>query len=319
VTLIEDVTDRALVGEFEPVVCLEAPEWPALPDYLIREDLDRASVYTRPGSQRFATRVQLSLEERLVADAQRVGAPHLSCEQIAAELGADSDALLAALRQRAEGTAGSGLRMDQASALAYVLGSPRTAEVMVGKAGSGKTRVLAEAARAWISATGGQVIGLATAQSARNVLAGAGVELAQNTAVFLGHLPGERGALGITDLAPGSLILIDEASMMSSPDLADIIFYAVARGRKVLVAGDTAQLQAVESGGGLALLTRENGHVQLTEVVRMKEQWEQEASLGLWAAEASALAEYDAHGRITGGSPDAGRTLLTIWLAMTCS
>jgi hypothetical protein len=55
---------------------------------------------------------------------------------------------------------------------------------------------------------------------ARNVLAAASVSTAENSSVFLGHLPGERG---VREIGPGTLLLIHEASMMSMPDLADII------------------------------------------------------------------------------------------------
>ena len=198
--LVNELTDRALAGEFEPVQCLEAPEIVALPDEL-RRPLDGRSIYTRPGSVRYATRVQLSLEERLVANAQAETAARLSREQAAAQLGADAavldEQLAATTRRRASDMTGSGLRMDQAAALFHALTSPRTAEVLVGPAGSGKTRALAEAARAWKAATGGRVIGLTASQSARNVLAEAGVDHAENTASFLGHLPGQRGARGI--------------------------------------------------------------------------------------------------------------------------
>jgi len=310
VALLHSLAGRALAGEFEQVVPLDAPEWPALPDYLRRE-LDGRSVYTRPGAQRYATRVQLALEERLLAEAQRDCAPCLSREESARQLGADADALDAQLLARAQdarasaGATGSGLRMDQGAALHHVLASRRVAEILVGPAGSGKTRTLAEAARAWIASGKGGVIGLATAQAARNVLAGAGVELAENTSVFLGHSPGRRGARGIRDLAPGSLIVIDEASMMATADLADIIGYAAERGCKVIVAGDQEQLAAVEGGGGMMLLAERMGHVQLAEAVRFTEAWEQDASLRLRRGELSALDAYDDHGRIRGGDPDA--------------
>ena len=237
VTLLHSLADRALAGEFEQVVCLEAPAWPPVPACL-RRDLDGRSVYTRPGTQRYATRVQMSLEEQLLAQAQRECAPHLDREIAARHLGADADALEAQLMARAQEArassevTGSGLRMDQSAALHYVLTSPRVAEVLVGPAGSGKTRTLAEAARAWSSSGTGDVIGLATAQAARNVLAAAGVELAENSSVFLGHAPGRRGARGIRELAPGTLVVIDEASMMSVQDLADIIGHAAAAAAK---------------------------------------------------------------------------------------
>jgi hypothetical protein len=183
-----------------------------------------------------------------------------------------------------------------------VLTSPRVAEILVGPAGSGKTRTLVHAAWCW-QRRGGHVIGLATSQGARNVLARAGVPLAENTSVFLGHLPGERVALGIDDLPAGTLILIDEASMTSTADLAGIISYAARYGHKVIVCGDHAQLAAVESGGGMQLLASQLGHVQLAEAVRFREEWEQEASLRLRSGDASALEDYDRHGRIRGGSP----------------
>ena len=70
-------------------------------------------------------------------------------------------------------------------------------------AGSGKTRVLAETARAWAAAGLGPVIGITPSQSARNTLA-AGVPVSYNTAQFLGHLPGRRGARGPVPIGPGT-------------------------------------------------------------------------------------------------------------------
>jgi superfamily I DNA and/or RNA helicase len=42
--------------------------------------------------------------------------------------------------------------------------------------------------------------------------------------------------------------VIDEASMMTGPDLADLISLADGRGGKVIVAGDTGQLRAGRNG-----------------------------------------------------------------------
>jgi hypothetical protein len=308
VALVEDLTDQSLRGEFQPVAELTRPEFPATPDYLRRE-FDGRSVYTRPGAQRYATHLQLTMEERMLQAAQLQAAPHLDRAQAALLLGADLAAIDAQVREQAGQARASGaltptgLRLDQAAALHYALTSPRTAEALVGPAGSGKTRTLAEAARIW-QATGRPVIGLATAQAARNVLAEAGVPLAENTAQFLGHLPGRRGALGIRDLREGTLILIDEASMMSIADLADIYAYAAGHGCKVTTSGDGQQLTAVEGGGGFALHCRELGFVQLAEAVRFDEQWEQNASLGLRTGQQAALLEYDARGRVSGGEPE---------------
>ena len=182
VTLLQQLADDALAGSVEQVVCLDAPEWPPLPDYLRRE-LDGRSVYTRPGTTRYATRVQLALEEQLLQEAQRQGAPHLTRRRAAALLGADAATLEAQLRERAQESRAqhtdAGLRLDQGAALYHALTSARTVEVIAGPAGSGKTRTLAEASRAWLDAGMGQVLGIATAQAARNVLASAGVHAAR--------------------------------------------------------------------------------------------------------------------------------------------
>ena len=102
----------------------------------------------------------------------------------------------------------------------------------------------------------------------------------------------------------GALLLVDEASMMSTEDMADITAFAAANGHKVLLAGDQEQLAAVEGGGGMMLLAGRLGYVQLGEAVRFREQWERDASLGLRRGETEALEEYDRHGRITGTQPD---------------
>ena len=113
--------------------------------------------------------------------------------------------------------------------------------------------MLTAAGQAWAAAGLGRVIGITPSQSARNTLA-AGVPESYNTAQFPGHLPGQRGARGPIQLRPGDLVLMDEASMVSNPDLADVISQAADSGAKVILAGDTQQLQAVENGGGLSLL-----------------------------------------------------------------
>src|SRR4029077_17206605 len=73
---------------------------------------------------------------------------------------------------------------------------------------------------------------------------------------------------------------------------------------KVILAGDTQQLQAVENGGGMSLLAGALGYVRLTEPVRFHAAWEQAASLRLRDGDTSVLAEYDQHGRIRGGEPE---------------
>ena len=307
-TLLQDLADRALASEFEPVSCLEAPELAEVPASLLRAD--GRSVYQRHGGTRYATRAQLAMEERMAAHAGAGDAPRVTRAQAAHALGADPARLEDALAGRAHDAGdaqdtrtGSGLREDQAAAALAVLADGRLVSVLNAPAGAGKTRVLAEAARIWAEAGLGQVIGITPSQSARNTLA-VGVPVSYNAAQFLGHLPGRRGARGPVPIGPGTLLVIDEASMLSGPDLADLITYAKSRGAKIILAGDVSQLQAVENGGGMSLLAARLGYARLAEPVRFRHAWEQAASLRLRDGDTSVLAEYDQHGRIIGGDPE---------------
>jgi hypothetical protein len=71
--LLEDLADRALRSEFEPVLCLEAPELVEVPRSLLRAD--GRSVYQRHGGIRYATRAQLVMEERMLTQARADTAP----------------------------------------------------------------------------------------------------------------------------------------------------------------------------------------------------------------------------------------------------
>src|SRR5262249_28421877 len=294
--LLEQLTEQA-PGVDRGVVCLEAPEWPPVPRSLIR-DLDGRSVYTRPGTFRYATRGQLAMEERMCQQAQHHGAPALAREFCAAQLGADADVLDAQLGARAQDATAltqTGLRMDQAAVIYEALTSARRVCVGVGPAGSGKTHTAAAGAGDW-EASGRKVIGLTCSQAARNVLAQARVTTSYNSAQFL--LRVETGRLALT---AGTLFVIDEGSTMPMDDLAKIIDLAERHDGKVFITGDHQQLAAVEAGGGLAMLGNYLGHTQLAVPVRFAEEWERDASLRLRAGDKAALEEYAEHGRITGG------------------
>jgi conjugative relaxase-like TrwC/TraI family protein len=301
-------------------VMLSAPEWPVVPDFLRRASGE--SLYVPHGAGRYATGAQLTMEERLLTHARETGAPRLDPSAAARFLGADQARLEAQLQAQTTAAGGmsertgSGLRVDQAAAAYLVLTSARRAEVMAGPAGSGKTRTVAEMARIWQQAGMGEVIGLTTSQTAANVLAGAGVTRAYNTARFLGHLQGRREALGPLPVRPGSLLILDEASMMSLADMAAILALARRHDCKVVVTGDQEQLAAVEGGGGMMMLARRHGYVQLAEPQRFTAAWERDATLRLRAGDVTVLADYEEHGRLRGGTPeDAAEQAYRGWLA----
>ncbi|HUY45105.1 MAG TPA: MobF family relaxase [Streptosporangiaceae bacterium] len=311
VALLADLARRVLsggAGEGEEILALEVPEWPRVPDALRRAD--GRSVYRPHSGTRYATQAQLTMEERLIAQAQQPGSPRLAPAVAARLLGADLAQLEAQLGAGAQSgdaaqqETGSGLRLDQAAAAFLAVTSDRRAEILVGPAGSGKTRTAAVVARLWRGAGMGQVYGLTTSQAARNVLRDAGVDLADNTAVFLGHLQGRREARRPKTVKPGTLLLLDEASMMSMADMAAIMRLAAQRRCRVLITGDHEQLAAVEGGGGMMMLARQMGFVQLAEPVRFAQEWERDATLRLRSGDVPVLAQYEEQGRLRGGDPE---------------
>jgi len=139
------------------------------------------------------------------------------------------------------------------------LGREQAAELIVGPTGTGKTYTAVRMADAWRAGGRGRVVGIATTSAGRNVLLDAGIPVAENTAQFLGHLPGQRQVRGAASLGPDALIILLEASTTSLPDLAAILKHPARSGAKLVITGDHAQLDAVQSGGGMAMLAPKLG------------------------------------------------------------
>jgi len=249
--VLETMAERALAGgSGEQVALLSAPEWPVVPVSLRRPG-DGESVFRPHGAERYASQAQLALEERLLAQAQAAGAPRLHPDEAARLLGAARGQLEARLSPGtpaagalAEVT-GSGLRMDQAAAAFFVLTSPRRAEVLVGPPGTGKTRTAIELARAWAAAGLGPVVALTTSNNARNVIreeaARNGVALqAHNIARWLGRSEAGQHAFASVEVEPGTLIVVDEASMVPLADLAAVLARAHRHDAKVVGTGTPA-------------------------------------------------------------------------------
>src|SRR4029077_3344558 len=114
------------------------------------------------------------------------------------------------------------------------------------------------------------------------------------------------------------VLVVDEASQVSTQDLARICSLALRAGARVIGVGDTRQLTAVEAGGLFSLIARRHGHWKLTEVRRFTQAWERAAagrlgagggvaraaSVRLGDGDVMALAEYAACGRIWDGPQD---------------
>ena len=112
------------------------------------------------------------------------------------------------------------------------------------------------------------------------------------------------------------VLVLDEASQLSTTDLAMVQEAARAAGARLVLVGDTEQLGAVEAGGMFRLLAREVPCAELHEVRRFDAAWEAGASVRLRAGDFTAYADYDRHGRMRGADQDAAMDRAAgMWLA----
>lgn len=190
---------------------------------------------------------------------------------------------------------------EQARAVAAIAASGRVVDVLVGPAGTGKTTTLAGLRAAWEREHGpGSVVGLAPSAAAADVLADELGIVTTNTAKWL--YDHTHSGLDLTD---GQFVILDEASLAGTLALATIARHAADVGAKVLLAGDPAQLDAVDAGGAFGLVVRDRDDAPtLLDVRRFRAPWERRASLGLRLGDVAVLDAYNDQGRIVAGEQE---------------
>jgi conjugative relaxase-like TrwC/TraI family protein len=276
---LNDMADDALTGRIPDAGVIRIAPVPDLVDISsLGHRKDGTSVYRPPGEARFATAAHIDTEEWVLGTAAKGAAPQLVTEG-----------------QAAAALAGTDLDPQQRAAVTGLLTSSRFFSCLVAAAGTGKTHTMAAYSKAWSGLTGGRVICLTLSENAARVAAGEGFAAAWNIArFFASKVPVLRG----------DVLVIDEASQVSTTDLARIASLALQSGARVVGTGDTRQLPAVEAGGLFALIARRLGHWKLTEVRRFEQAWERATSVRLGDGDVMALAEYAARGRIWDGPQD---------------
>ncbi|WP_328522916.1 ATP-dependent DNA helicase [Kribbella sp. NBC_00359] len=98
------------------------------------------------------------------------------------------------------------------------------------------------------------------------------------------------------------LVIVDEASMAGTMELATLAREADKAGAKLLLVGDDAQLGAADVGGAFRLIARDTNAAELSDVWRFSNQWEREASLELRKGHSQVIDLYDDHDRLSHGS-----------------
>jgi conjugative relaxase-like TrwC/TraI family protein len=205
----------------------------------------------------------------------------------------------------------SELSAEQRAMVRSLVSSGHGIEVVVGKAGAGKTTALS-LAREIFKEAGWSVWGTAlSARAAEELVASAGIE-SVTLARFLGQLDQGDRLLG-----PKDVVVVDEAGMVGTRTLAALVEAAHEAGSKLVLVGDPRQLPEIEAGGAFGALAVRLGPLELTENRRQHERWERIALDQLRSGDVVAgLAAYEDHGRIrlAGTMTETRRDLVDRWL-----
>lgn len=213
-------------------------------------------------------------------------------EQLLDQLRAGVDAGIGAICEAADGLAEfESLGDDQRNAAITLTTSGDGVALLVGRAGTGKTHTLG-AVRAAYEHAGWAVVGLApSARAARELEAGARID----ATTIARHLVERRSVDDRT------VIVVDEAGMAGTRDLAQVIGQATVAGAKVILVGDHHQLPEVAAGGTFrAAIDLLGDRVAELHVNRRQQQpWEQAALDQLRNGDVpTAFAAYRDHGRV---------------------
>nr|WP_210303318.1 Ti-type conjugative transfer relaxase TraA [Rhizobium aethiopicum] len=163
------------------------------------------------------------------------------------------------------------LDAEQVDAVRHVTGDGGIAAI-VGLAGAGKSTLLAAARLAWES-EGHRVIGAALAgKAAEGLQDSSGIKSRTLASWELAW------ANGRDTLHRGDVLVIDEAGMVASQQMARVLKIAEEAEVKVVLVGDAMQLQPIQAGAAFRAITERIGFAELAGVRRQREAWARNAS-----------------------------------------
>jgi hypothetical protein len=182
------------------------------------------------------------------------------------------------------------LTAEQDNAIRH-LGQDAGFSILWGQAGTGKSHVLNAGCEAY-EASGYNVVGLShTNDVVQQMRADGFKQVGTLTSQLNAH---RRGQLNWNRR---TVLMVDEAAMVSTDMLAQLTGAAKQYGAKVILAGDDAQLPSIERGGMFETLRQSHGAAVLTEVMRVKQADQKQAFATMHDGKyEKALETFDKHG-----------------------
>lgn len=256
-----DVT--ALVG-IAAIGTLTADQVERYAEQVLR-DPEAVELTGHDGLPRYTTREMQQMESDMAARAQRMAQ--------AESHGVVQERVQAALDARPT------LTDEQRRAVEHVTAQGAVALVQ-GGAGTGKTFALAAAREAW-EAEGFRIRGVALAgKAAEGLESGSGIQ-SGTLHSLLRDTSGET-VQGIEyqardPLRAGDIVVLDEAGMVGSRQLSELLARAEDAGAKVVMIGDARQLQAIDAGAAFRAIQERTGSVGLDDIRRQHTEADRQA------------------------------------------
>lgn len=227
--------------------------------------------------ERFTTKETLLLESKLLDTA-------IDKAQMANHLVSDKH-IEAALASRS-------LSDDQKATFEYLVNGGDLS-CAVGFAGTGKSYLLGAAREAW-EAQGYQVKGMTLSGiAAENLEAESGIK---SSTVAKNEYAWQNG---YSQLSKNDIVVIDEAGMLGSRQMGNILEQADKSGAKVVLIGDPEQLQPIDAGGAFRAIIENTGFAELTDIRRQKHDWQKNATKDFATQQTQAgLLAYDVRGNL---------------------
>lgn len=259
--------------------------------HLQRREVE-AEQRTEVQEPQFTTRKMLTLEQEMIETAQNMSkntSHAVTDEQLGATMAARPT-----------------LSQEQGDALRHITRDSGSITLVRGMAGTGKSFLLDAARETW-EASGYSVQGVALqGKTAQDLQDGTGIK-SQTMHSFLRELQGNGNEPPSRTLTDKDIIVIEEAGMIGSRQMRDLLKLTEQAGAKLVAVGDHQQLQPIEAGGAFKAIQTHIGAADLTGIRRQREAWMRQAVRDLATGQAAtALAGLDKAGRLHIGEDNIG-------------
>ncbi|HEX8081454.1 MAG TPA: MobF family relaxase [Jatrophihabitans sp.] len=312
---VDHAVDRVVAKALSPALSLSLDSAESVTEPAVLRRSDGTSVYVVAGSKLYTSREIVAAEQAIIVAAARRDGHKIGDDTID----------LALLESSANGVE---LNPGQVRLVRELATSGARVQLALAPAGTGKTTAMRVLSRAW-TGDGGTVVGLAPSAAAaavlREELRSPGAPSSTDTLAKLIHClqTGITVPPWVTAIGPDTLVVIDEAGMAGTSDLAKAIEYVLDRGGSVRLIGDDQQLAAIGAGGVLRDIGEVHGAVTLSQVMRFTDpvtgapnHAEGAASLALRDGDSAAIAYYTDNNRIhVGDLSTATADAYTAWSA----